>query len=126
MQLLAGLLAVESGQDAVIRTLLYMRARERVIPYGITVAEFTRKLSGLRNKLAGCGSKDEGLIVPKAVGAENRTSSNVLSADPNSVAYSRTPAEILRIICGTNNESLSGGIFPIGAGGKIAQGFLGN
>lgn len=69
--------------------------------------------SGLRNKLTGCGSKDEGLIVPKAVGAENRSSSNVLS-------------EILKIIYETNNESLYGCIFLVGAGGMIAQGFLGN
>ncbi|MBA0645246.1 hypothetical protein Goklo_013368, partial [Gossypium klotzschianum] len=55
-------------------------------------------ISGLRNELGKCGIKDEGLIVPKELGAENRTTSNVLSADSNSLSYPRTPQEILRIV----------------------------
>ncbi|KAJ6423604.1 hypothetical protein OIU84_024554 [Salix udensis] len=62
--LVASLLGVESGQDAVIRTLLYEKAHEKVMPYNITVAEFTNAISFLRNKLAMCGVRDEGLIVP--------------------------------------------------------------
>ncbi|KAL5996071.1 hypothetical protein ACLOJK_026144 [Asimina triloba] len=123
-RLLAGLLAVESGQDAVIRTLLYQRADELVKPYNYTVAEFTERVSTLRNKLAECGVKDEGLLVSLPFGAENKTTSNILSADPNSVAYSRTPAEILRVVYGSGDESKPGGFLPKGGSGKIAQGFL--
>merc|ERR1711915_870765 len=50
-RLLAGLLGVESGQDAVIRTLLYRIKDAKVAPYKYTVAEFTDRLSTLRNTL---------------------------------------------------------------------------
>ncbi|KAG8477655.1 hypothetical protein CXB51_030803 [Gossypium anomalum] len=108
-RLAASLLGVESGQDAVIRTLLYLRANETVMPYGVTVAGFTDRISEIRNRLGRCGMKDEGLIVPKQLGAENRTISNILSADADSLSYSRTQAEILRIIYGTGDESRPGG-----------------
>lgn len=123
-QLLAGLLGVESGQDAVIRTYLYERAEEVVWPYNYTVAEFTVRISELRNRLGRCGIKDEGIIVPLFLGAENRTESNVLSADYNSLSYSRTPPEILRIVYGTGNESKPGGFFPEGGNGRIARELL--
>lgn len=121
MQLLAGLLAVESGQDAVIRTLLYQQADDIVPPYkNLTVSDFTTHISRLRNQLASCGDKDEGILVERSSGAERRTSSNVLSADANSVAYRRTPAEILRIVYGTADEGRPGGFLPRGGGGRIA------
>ncbi|XVF21943.1 hypothetical protein REPUB_Repub12eG0132600 [Reevesia pubescens] len=123
--LTASLLGVEAGQDAVIRTLLYQRANERVRPYGLRVENFTNRLSELRSRLGMCGVKDEGLKVPLQLGAENRTSSNILSADANSLSYSRIPTEILRIIYGTGNESRPGGFFPNGASGRIAMALLG-
>ncbi|XWS46684.1 hypothetical protein CRYUN_Cryun14cG0089000 [Craigia yunnanensis] len=83
-RLVASLLVVESGQDAVLRALLSEKACEKVIPYDITVSYFTNMISGIRNKLAKCGIKDEGLIVPLELGAENRNTSNILSANTNS------------------------------------------
>ena len=123
-QLLAGLLGVESGQDAVIRMYLYERAEELVQPYNHTVAEFTIRISELRNRVAMCGIKDEGIVVPSQLGAENLTESNVLSADFNSLSYRRTPGEILRVVYDSGNEHLPGGFFPHGANGNIARGFL--
>ncbi|XP_060219201.1 ferritin-like catalase Nec2 [Lycium barbarum] len=123
-RLLAGLLGVESGQDAVIRMYLYERAAQFVFPYKHTVADFTSRISELRNKLAKCGNKDEGIFVPPQLGAENRTISNVLSADFNSLSYKRTPAEILRIVYGSGDEHVPGGFYPNGANGRIAREFL--
>lgn len=123
-QLLAGLLGVEAGQDAVIRTLLYKRATERVIPYGISVAEFTNRISELRDRLGHAGLRDEGLIVPPNLGAEGRTSGNILSANASSLSYARTPAEILRIVYQTGSEHCPGGFYPLGANGKIARKYL--
>jgi hypothetical protein len=123
-QLVASLLGVETGQDAVIRTLLYERANQMVQPYNMIVAEFTIKLFELRNKLAMCGNKDEGLEVPLFLGAENRTNINILSANSNSLSYSRTPPEILRIIYAIGSEHKVSGLYPNGAGGKIAGRFL--
>ncbi|TYH43482.1 hypothetical protein ES332_D11G131200v1 [Gossypium tomentosum] len=123
-ELAASLLGVESGQDAVIRTLLYLRANEKVKPYGVTVAGFTDRISEIRNRLGRCGMKDEGLKVPKQLGAENRTTSNILSADADSLSYSRTQPEILRIVYGTGDESRPGGFLPNGGAGRIAMRFL--
>ncbi|KAL7220866.1 hypothetical protein ACSBR2_013704 [Camellia fascicularis] len=123
-RLVAGLLAVESGQDAVIRGLLYERAKEKVQPYGITVAKFTNRISKLRNKLGNAGVKDEGLIVPTFQGAEGKLKGNVLAGDQNSVGYDRTPEEILRIIYSSGDEHVPGGFYPNGADGRIAKSHL--
>ncbi|KAK6911577.1 hypothetical protein RJ641_023670 [Dillenia turbinata] len=123
-RLLAGLLGVESGQDAVIRMYLYERREEIVEPYNYTVAEFTIQISNLRNSLAKCGIKDEGIIVPYWLGAENKTETNVLSADFNSLSYTRTPGEILRVLYNTGDEHKPGGFYPEGGDGRIAREFL--
>ncbi|XP_008779568.1 desiccation-related protein PCC13-62 [Phoenix dactylifera] len=124
-RLVAGLLAVESAQDAVIRSLLYERAWMKVEPYGITVAEFTGRISELRNKLGGSGVKDEGIVVPPAMGAEGKIPGNVIAGNEYSVGYERTPKEILRIVYGNGDAHTPGGFFPKGAQGHIARSYLG-
>ncbi|KAA3471403.1 desiccation-related protein PCC13-62-like [Gossypium australe] len=121
-----GLLGVEVGQDAVLRTMLYGKGEEKVDPYEITVFEFTNMISRLRNELGNCGVKDEGLIVPLKHGSESRTTSNVLLADPDSLSYSRTLKEIMRIMYGTGDEHRPGGFFPKGANWRIAREYLNN
>ncbi|CAH9105279.1 unnamed protein product [Cuscuta epithymum] len=123
-KLVAGLLGVESGQDAVLRTLLYQRRKEQVVPYGITVAEFTEHISRLRNKLGKEGLKDEGLIVKPTIGPEGKTSGNILAGDSHSLAYDRSPEEILRIVYGSEKENRPGGFYPKGAHGRIAESHL--
>lgn len=125
VQLVARLLGVESGQDAVLRAMLYEHATEEVAPYGITVAEFTNRFSDLRNKLGNKGLiKDEGLTVKESQGAEGKISGNILAGDEYSVAYHRSPKEILRIVYGSGKECKPGGFFPNGADGKIAKSYL--
>ncbi|KAF3657136.1 Desiccation-related protein PCC13-62 [Capsicum annuum] len=123
-RLVAGLLGVESGQDAVLRALLYERGRENVKPYGITVTEFTNRISALRNKLGRHGIKDEGLRVQREFGAEGSIRGNILAGDKYSLAYDRTPEEILRIVYGSGQESKPGGFYPNGAEGRIAKSYL--
>ncbi|KAL6526465.1 hypothetical protein OROGR_015555 [Orobanche gracilis] len=123
-RLVAGLLGVESGQDAVLRALLYERAFMKVFPYDITVAEFTNKISSLRNALGKKGLKDEGLIVEPALGAEGKIPGNVLAGDQYSLSYDRTPEEILRIVYGTGREDMPGGFYPRGGDGRIARSYL--
>lgn len=125
-RLVAGLLAVESAQDAVIRSLLYEYATVKVQPYEITVAEFTIRISGLRNRLGHAGIKDEGIIVAPNMGAEGKLPGNVIVGDDDSVAYERTPQEILRIVYGDGDEHVPGGFYPKGANGRIAKGHLNN
>ena len=116
-QLVAGLLGVESGQDAVIRGLLYERRAWKVTPYGVTVGEFTDRISKLKNQLGNEGVKDEGLD-------ETFSSGSILAGDKYSLAYSRTPKEILRIVYGTGNETVPGGFYPKGGNGHIARSYL--
>eukprot|EP01018_Ginkgo_biloba_P003593 Gb_11266 [translate_table: standard] len=123
-RLLAGLLGVESGQDAVIRTLLYQRSLDKVPPYPYTVAEFTSRLSSLRDLLGHTTIVDEGLIVPHQLGAGGAVTGNVLSGDRYSVSFSRTQAQILGIVYSTGNASMPGGFFPYGGKGRIARSFL--
>ncbi|KAF3973603.1 hypothetical protein CMV_002974 [Castanea mollissima] len=123
-RLVAGLLAVESGQDAIIRASLYERATVKVPPYGITVAEFTDRFSELRNKLGHAGFKDEGLVVPPVEGAEGKIIGNVLAGNRNSIAFERSPEEVLRIVYGGGNEHKPGGFYPKGANGRIARSHL--
>ncbi|KAJ3674747.1 hypothetical protein LUZ60_005363 [Juncus effusus] len=122
-RLLAGLLGVESAQDAIIRALLYERALQKVEPYDLTVAEFTKRISDMRNELGKDGLKDEGIVVPPLLGPEGRTRGNVVAGDKDSLSYDRTPEEILRIVYGTGSEKNPGGFFPKGAEGRIARSY---
>ena len=115
---------MESGQDAIIRALLYERVMMKVPPYGITVAEFTNRFSELRNNLGHAGFKDEGLVVPLVEGAEGKITGNVLVGDNDSIAFERTPEEVLRIVYGGGNEHKPGGFYPKGANGRIARSHL--
>ncbi|KAL1320743.1 hypothetical protein HN51_065448 [Arachis hypogaea] len=120
----ARILSIDAGQDAIIRTLLYERRDEIVTPYdGVSVAEFTNRISDLRNRLGKEGVKDEGLVVPIEQGAEGRVTGNVLSANNDSLSYDRSPQALLRIVYGTGNESVPGGFFPNGASGVLADSF---
>ncbi|XP_047257950.1 desiccation-related protein PCC13-62-like, partial [Capsicum annuum] len=123
-RLIAGLLRVESGQDVILRELLYDRGGEKVEPYGITVEEFTNQISKLNNKLGRHGIKDEGLNMKSKVGVEGRIRENVLAGDKYSMAYDRTPKKILRIVYGSGKKNKSGGFYPKRAEGRIAKSYL--
>ncbi|PHT69897.1 Desiccation-related protein PCC13-62 [Capsicum annuum] len=112
-RLVVGLLGVEC-QDVVLRALLYEQGKDMVEPYEITVAEFTNRISKLRNKLGRHGIKDKGLNVKSKVGVEGRIRGNVLAGDKYSMAFNRTPKEILRIVYESGQENKPGGFYPKG------------
>ncbi|XP_040963802.1 desiccation-related protein PCC13-62 [Gossypium hirsutum] len=97
------------------------RRATTVPPYTFTMAELTNRTSEVVNRLGGCGVKDEGLIVPFQLGAENRSTSNVVPGDVNSLAHARFEREILRIVFGTGNATMPGGLFPDGFIGALYQ-----
>ncbi|OMO63776.1 hypothetical protein CCACVL1_22274 [Corchorus capsularis] len=104
-----------------VRQQLYMFANAIIPPYQLNVTTLVDRLGQLGNRLGMCGDKDEGLIVALQLGAENRTTTNVVPADVNSLAFSRTEREILRICYGTGNATIPGGLFPRGVNGKIGD-----
>lgn len=124
-KLVASLLGVEAGQDAVIRTEMYRQKDKVVAPYKYTVADFSNAISMLRNDLTG-NFVDEGLVVPIKYGAEMMITGNVLSADNNSVSYARTGEQVLQVVYGTGDASKPGGFYPKGGQGVIAAGYLGD
>jgi len=121
--LVAGLLGVEAGQDAIIRAALYEYKDVLVPPYKFTVAQFTDSISNLRNSLSHA-FVDEGLEVPPSEGADGRVTGNILSANTYSLSYARTAKQVLETVYGTGNPSIPGGFFPKGGNGIIAKGFL--
>ncbi len=123
IQLVAGLLGVEAGQDAIIRAALYEYKDVLVPPYKFTVAQFTDSISNLRNSLSHA-FVDEGLEVPPSEGADGRVTGNILSANTYSLSYARTAKQVLETVYGTGNPSIPGGFFPKGGNGIIAKGFL--
>jgi hypothetical protein len=96
---------------------------ERVPPYSYTVAQFTDKISSLRNKLSHA-FVDEGLVVPKSEGADGLVTGNILSANNYSVSYARTGEQVLETVYGTGNASIPGGFYPKGGNGTIALSYL--
>ncbi|MFQ6635947.1 hypothetical protein Gotur_013276 [Gossypium turneri] len=120
-QLVAGIGLNAAAQAGYFRTRLNAIVNTTVPPYTITVANFTNTTATAVNLLGLCGVKNEGLIVPPALGAENRTTTNVIPGDVNSLSPRRTEREMLRILYGTRNATRPGGIFPSGLTGRLPR-----
>ncbi len=105
LQNAAGILAVEAYHSGEIRTLLYAQKDTVVDVYGVTVETIVQKISDLRG--AAGNKKDEGLV--------KNGKANIVVADANSVAYSRTPREVANIVfLDTTGTAVKGGFFPNG------------
>ena len=102
----AGILGVEAYHAGEIRTLLYQQ-KDTMTPYNVTVETIVQKISDLRASVG--GGKDQGLVVGGKA--------NILPTDANSIAFSRSTAEVLAIVYlgGTGK----GGFFPNGLNGTI-------
>ncbi|KAK8509850.1 hypothetical protein V6N13_093694 [Hibiscus sabdariffa] len=120
-QLVAGIAVSEAVGFGVIRAQLNVLVDERVSPYVFDIKTLVNNTANLTNFLGGCGVKDEGLVVPEELGAENRTTTNVVPADVNSLAQPRYEREILRIVFTTGNATVPGGFFPNGFNGTLYQ-----
>ncbi|MFC3514057.1 ferritin-like domain-containing protein [Amycolatopsis halotolerans] len=98
----AGILAVEAYHAGNIRSALYQRGD----------GEATVKLAKARASLDGTGSDDQGVI-------DNRGQANIVPADANGIAYSRSPGQVLNIVYLTGKAATSGGFFPKGVNGEV-------
>jgi hypothetical protein len=101
----AGILAVEAYHSGIVRTLLYEN--------GLSAP--TNLISDARDSLDGSGAdKDQGITV----GSSGRA--NLVAADENAIAFSRTPNEVLNIVYLTPGSGVSsGGFYPAGLNGEI-------
>ncbi len=95
----AGILAVEAYHAANIRTVLYDRG----------LAPAANAISAARNSLD--GDVDQGVTMNGVA--------NIVPADSNGLAFSRTPGEVLNIVYLTPKVANSGGFYPHGVNGQL-------
>ncbi len=95
----AGLLAVEAYHASEVRLLLFQRG----------FGDATQKISALRAALSG-KADDQGVVLAGKA--------NIVPTDANSLAFSRTPRQVLNIVYGAAGAS-SGLFFPVGLNGAI-------
>ncbi len=113
----AGILAVEAYHSGSIRTQLYAR-KDEMAAAGLTVAQVVQAISNLRDGVDGTTDMDQG-IVPSLDGNPtylDRQGSNVVLADANAIAFSRTPSQVANIVTlGDISKNMGkGGFFPNG------------
>lgn len=105
----AGILAVEAYHAGNIRTALYERGGGL---FGTNSREATVKLSDARDSLDGPGDDDQGVI-------DAHGNANIVPADADGIAYSRSPGQVLNIVYLTSKAATSGGFFPKGVNGAV-------
>lgn len=93
----AGILAVEAYHAGSIRSVIYNA--------GATARELSQKISDLRDVLDRPADTDQGVVMDGMA--------NIVLADDNALAYSRTPREVLNIVYASVDGD-SGGFFPNG------------
>ena len=98
----ASILAVEAYHAGVIRALLY--------ELGTKTQDAADKISALRNTLSNSGTTDQGILLDGKV--------NLIPADSNALAFSRTTRSVLNIVYGGVNAT-EGLFFPDGMNGTI-------
>ena len=103
----AGLLAVEAYHASEIRTVLY--GRNAMNPE-LGIAGTVQRISDLRDSVDGPDDLDQGIIGPGVAGS--RSAANIVPADANGLAFSRSIDQVLRIVY--LGGSAQGGFFPDG------------
>ena len=110
----AGILAVEAYHASEIRTVL---AARHVMNPALNIAGTVQRISDLRDQLDGAGDMDQGIFDPMINGG-NRV--NIVPADGNAIAFSRTPRQVLNIVFGAMGAT-RGLFFPAGVNGQITS-----
>lgn len=100
----AGILGVEAYHAGIIRTLLYQG--------GSATRAAAQAISDLRDSVDGPSDDDQGLT-------DSSGNANLVPTDANSIAYSRTPQQVLNIVY-LSATGAKGGFFPNGLNGAIA------
>ncbi|CAN5777656.1 ferritin-like domain-containing protein [soil metagenome] len=101
----AGILAAEAYHASNVRTTIFARGQSN--PSLISTAT---AISNARDSLDGPTDLDQPIVQGGV--------SNILPADANAIAYSRTTGQVLNIVYG-NTTATPGGFFPAGMNGAI-------
>ncbi|HEY8319453.1 MAG TPA: ferritin-like domain-containing protein [Amnibacterium sp.] len=102
----AGILAVEAYHAGLIRGALYDEGFETS-----GIFDAVQKISNARDSLDGKSDDDQGI--------GNRSYSNIVPTDDNSIAFGRTPGQVLNIVYLNPGRTTKGGFFPKGVNGAI-------
>jgi hypothetical protein len=104
----AGILAVEAYHAGIVRTLLYQN-RTTVAAAGLRVEQIVQAISDLRDSVDGPDDRDQGITM--------NGKANLVPADNNAIAFSRSVQQVLSIVYLGNQGK--GGFFPNGLNGQI-------
>ncbi len=104
----AGILAVEAYHASEVRTVLYA---ESMVAGNSSIIETVQKISNLRDAVGSPG-------VQKDMGIVKDGKANIVPTDSNSLAFSRTTTQVLRIVYASPTKT-PGGFFPKGMNGAI-------
>ena len=111
----AGILAVEAYHAGAVRTTLYAEAEKDHTVYGVV-----QKLSDARDSLDGKSNDDQGIKYGSDKGWKPKNPSNLVPTDANSIAYGRTPAQVLNIVYLNPAKGVTkGGFYPNGVNGAV-------
>ncbi|MEV7429894.1 ferritin-like domain-containing protein [Nocardioides sp. NPDC092400] len=97
----AGILAVEAYHAGIVRTTLYQKG----------LFDQAAKISNARDSLDGKGNRDQYI--------GGRMKANLVPADRNAVAFSRSAPEVLNVVYLNPKSVQKGGFFPSGVNGSI-------
>jgi hypothetical protein len=97
----AGILAVEAYHAGLVRTVLLAKGLDRS----------ANRISDARDSLDGAADLDQGITA--------RGRANIVPTDGNSIAFSRSPAQVLNIVYLNAAAVSSGGFFPDGVNGEV-------
>ena len=107
----AGILAAEAYHAGLIRSTLYRKGLATP-----TLRSGADAISDARDRLDGTGDIDQGI---SGTGFGPTAVANVVPADPNGIAYSRTAGQVLNIVYLNNAATNRGGFFPVGVNGSV-------
>jgi hypothetical protein len=120
----AGILAVEAYHAGLIRTFLYTSDMRADFRYGgVDIWTIVRAISDARDALDGSEDLDQGIVgnptfdtvEPLVHEGPDGLASNIVPADPNAIAFSRTPLQVAKIVYLSPDAAVSeASFFPEG------------
>jgi len=114
----AGIHAAEAYHAGLVRTVLYRKGLSTPSLFTTTgqISDARDTLDGTSNTglLNQGGDRDQNIIV-----GTTATSANIVPTDTNSIAYVRSPQQVLNIVYLNGTSTNGGGFYPAGVNGAV-------